>query len=64
MSLLSFENLGIGGDNEVDDDELAQINELFVPGRIVTLTAEKSERETEDQTKHISWLQNVHFFAN
>ena len=21
------------------------------------------ERETEDQTKHISWLQNMHFFC-
>ena len=33
----------IEGDNEVDDDELAQItNKLFVPDRTVTFAAEKS----------------------
>ena len=46
MFLLSFENLEIEGDSEVDDDELAQItNKLFVPDRIVTLAAEKTSPE-------------------
>ena len=55
MSLLSFENLGIEGDNEVDDDELAQINELFVPGRIVTLAAEKKSLE-QNTTQKITMI--------
>ena len=45
MFLLSFENLEIEGDSEVDDDELAQTNKLFVSDRIVTLAAEKKSPE-------------------
>ena len=56
MLLLNFENLGIEGNNEVDDDELAQItNKLFVPDRIVTLAAEKKYPE-KNATQKITMI--------
>ena len=60
MFLLSFENLEIEGDNEVDDDELAQItNELFVPDRIVILAAEKKSPEKNAKQKITMILMNM-----
>ena len=60
MFLLSFENLEIEGDNEVDDDELAQItNERFVPDRIVILAAEKKSPEKNATQKITMILMNM-----
>ena len=50
----------IEGDNEVDDDELAQItNELFMPDRIVILAAEKKSPEKNATQKITMILMNM-----